>query len=333
MRLRHNAGMKPSFLAAFFVLFLPTSDPSLLTPDDKANLVEVLRLQAELGEELWPGFGQAKIPIILYNDRFEFLIGEVAPPSPWTVVAGDDFGGKPYHRRMASNPQAFAVRVGSRWAGSMTSLAEMNRKGPLKMGREAYIPFVHHEMFHAFQAVEAPEHFKAAQEAYASEARYPAKEADFIAAWDKEGGLLATALSTSDPAALPGRVREFLQAREARRAQAKLSPELLTYERELEWLEGLAKYIEDRVSDLASARKDDPRYSSYRPPFWRQADLFRLTKKLGQQDGDLRFYLSGMAQAKLLDRLSPGWKQKAMQPGVHLEDLLRAAVTAANTDR
>ena len=325
--------MKSPVLTALVILFMnppaaqnPPVETPLLSLEDKANLIEVLRLQSDLGEELWPGFGQADIPIILYTDRYEFLIGDSAPPSPWTVVEGDEFGGKPYHRRISSHSQAFAVQVGGRWAGSIGSLAEMNRRGPLKMGRESYIPLVQHEMFHAFQAVVAPDRFKQAQDVYASEARYPAKQAEFVAAWDKEGALLAAALSTSDRAALPGKVREFLQARDGRRAQAGLTSDSLAFERELEWLEGLAKYVEDRVSDLASARQSDPQYGFYRLPFWRQADMFRLTKQLGHQDGDLRFYLSGMAQAKLLDQLSPGWKQKVMQRGVYLEDLLRAAV-------
>lgn len=325
-------GMKPFALIVLLVLFLPAftqsppGDSPVLTAEDKANLTEVLRVQSDLGEEIWPGFARASIPIILYNERFEFLVGESAPPSPWTVVEGDEFGGKVYHRRPSSDPQAFAVRVGDRWAGSMSSLDYMRRKAPLKIGREAYVSIVLHEMFHAFQAVQSVEHFGRSREAYKAQARYPAKEAEFVAAWDAEGGLLAAALGTTDPAALRGKVREFLQARDARRAQARLAPDLLAFERELEWLEGLAKYVEDQVPDLASGRKDDPRYSSYRPPFWRQADTYRLTKQLGHQDGDLRFYLSGMAQAKLLDVLSPGWKQKAMQPGVYLEDLLRVAV-------
>ena len=304
----------------------PPADSSSLSPDDKANLAEVLRLQRELGEQLWPGFGQARIPIIVYNDRYEFLTGEPAPPSPWTLVEGDDVDGAAYYRRVASNPQAFAVQVGSAWVGSITSRAEINAKGPLKMTRESYVPMVHHEVFHAFQAVQGKEHFTKALESYRVEAKYPAKEPGFAAAWDKEGGLLAAALVAKDSAELPARVEEFLRARETRRAQAGLSPELVAYERELEWLEGLGKYIEDRVPDLAAARKDDLRFSLYRPQFWRQADMLRLTKQLGRQDGDLRFYLTGMAQAKLLDVLDPGWKRKIMQPGVFLEDLLRAAV-------
>jgi len=42
--------------------------------------------------------------------------------------------------------------------------------------------------------------------------------------------------------------------------------------------------------------------------------------------GDGRFYYSGMAQAVLLDRLMPGWKDQALEDGVFLEDLLEAAV-------
>ncbi len=55
---------------------LQTVDPSaapespLLSAEDKAILSEVLRLQADLGEDLWPGYGRANIPIILYNERY-----------------------------------------------------------------------------------------------------------------------------------------------------------------------------------------------------------------------------------------------------------------------
>jgi hypothetical protein len=37
-------------------------------------------------------------------------------------------------------------------------------------------------------------------------------------------------------------------------------------------------------------------------------------------------YYTGMAQALLLDRLSPGWKDRAFEQGVWVEDLLRQAV-------
>ena len=43
-------------------------------------------------------------------------------------------------------------------------------------------------------------------------------------------------------------------------------------------------------------------------------------------EGDGRFYYSGMAQAYLLDRLLPGWKQRAFEDGIWLETLLIEAL-------
>jgi hypothetical protein len=54
-----------------------------------------------------------------------------------------------------------------------------------------------------------------------------------------------------------------------------------------------------------------------------QWDFVRLGKNLGTEQADLRFYLSGLAQARLLDRFSPQWKARAMGEEIHLEDLLR----------
>jgi hypothetical protein len=47
---------------------------------------------------------------------------------------------------------------------------------------------------------------------------------------------------------------------------------------------------------------------------------------MSDDEGDGRFYYSGMAQAVLLDQTSPGWKQSAFQPHVYLDELLAAAI-------
>ena len=46
---------------------------------------------------------------------------------------------------------------------------------------------------------------------------------------------------------------------------------------------------------------------------------------MASAEGDGRFYYSGFAQAALLDRLLPGWKERAMLEGVWLDDLLKVA--------
>jgi len=302
-------------------------DLEVLSTAEKAELAEVLRLKSELGDQVWPGLGRIDIPIILYNERYEFLIGEAKPPSPWQVAEGDNFLGRPYYRRPAGNPQAFAVAVGTRWAGSVGTLELMNRKIPFRLRREFHVVILLHEVFHAFQATLGPQRFAKALSVYKSEGRYPYQDPPFSAAWNSEGEALADGLKATEEAAISGLAQKFLDIRSIRRKQINLDPELISYECELEWLEGLAKYAEVRFYELAASLTSEAAYVNYRSghPFW-PADLARLRKNLGLQEGDLRFYLSGIAQARLLDRLGPGWKARAFENGVNLDDSLRAAI-------
>ena len=47
---------------------------------------------------------------------------------------------------------------------------------------------------------------------------------------------------------------------------------------------------------------------------------------MANDEGDGRFYYSGMAQAFLLDRLLPGWKLRAFTEGAWLDTMLEEAV-------
>ncbi|OGD22157.1 MAG: hypothetical protein A2W03_09705 [Candidatus Aminicenantes bacterium RBG_16_63_16] len=303
-------------------------DSVRLNAADKEELAEALRLKAEIGDEVWPGLGPAEIPIILYDENSEFLVGEANAPPPWQTVNDDDFIGMRYFRRAAAKPQSFAVALGARWAGSLGSFGYMSSRIPLKLGRDFHIVLILHEVFHAFQATRAPQHFRRALGVYKSENRYPFKNADFAAAWNSEGKALAGAIQAAEADLVSSRARKFLDIRDARRARAAIDAELLSFERELEWLEGLAKYVEVRFYELAAARAPEPADAKLQAEGWPffPGDLARLRANLGQQRGDLRFYLSGMAQARLLDRLSPGWKSRALEEGLYLEDMLRAAM-------
>ena len=90
-----------------------------LGPAEKAELTEALTLKSSLGDEVWPGLAAADIPLILFNDRYEFLVGLPTAPAPWELVEGDDFAGQAYFRRAGVEGQAFAIPVGDRWAGSL----------------------------------------------------------------------------------------------------------------------------------------------------------------------------------------------------------------------
>jgi len=296
----------------------------VLSPADKTELAELFRLKKEIGDRVWPGFGQADIPVLLYNDDFEFLIGMPDPPVPWEAVRGDDVEGRIYYRRQRAGAQAFAVRISDRWAGSISTLERMNAGLPFKLPPDFHIALLAHEMFHAFQAALAPERFARAVKVYAVESRYPFKDREFAAAWTAEGAALSKGLQATEAVTAAEAAGEFLKIRDERRAKAGLDADLLAFERELEWLEGLAKYVEVGFYEAAAALPLDASPFRFQPklPFI-QSDYLRLRNGLGAQAGDLRFYLSGLAQARILSRILPDWKDEALTDEAFLEDMIR----------
>jgi hypothetical protein len=322
-------------------------DLSLLSTQDKVQLAETLRLKKLFGSLIWPGFGESNIPLIQYNEQYEFLIGHPGPSAPWISVKSDSFQGSPYHRRTNTEPQAFAVLVGDLWAGSLDTLGSMNRTmreqlqekippeklTPVMLKMMEVTPAYHsiallHEAFHAYQATREQNRFLQVQKMYAFEKFYPFENEVFKNAWNEEGSLLASAGKEQDASVRLVLIERFLEVRAKRRSASSLSDELIAFERRLEWLEGLAKYVEIQFAEQGSSLQGDAKSKEYRVVRNRlQADFSFRVRRLGELDGDLRFYLSGAAQAMILDKISPGWKHNIMgKSHIGLEDLLAAVL-------
>lgn len=343
---------------------------------DKARIAEIYQLRQTLGHKAWSGWGEADIPIIVYNDAYVFLIGYEDPPAgwlkvpqgdprgnAWEVVAGESIEGYPVYRaplpENGQTPQAFTVLVGDRYAASLPTRPAMRAKmagefrGMLPGGisellpytvaadlflrnSEAYVGAVLHEGFHAFQGTQAPEKFDAANWAtIRQEGNYPAEEETFREAWQAELELLKAAVKAEGEEEVMELTGQFLAQREARRTAAGLSAELIDYERQLEWLEGLAFYTELEMLRLAYSHSEyrpvegmggDPEFDGYRTFETRWQQEVNQIALMAGNEGNVRFYYSGMAQAVLLDRLRPGWKEEIFAEEVFLEDLLQEAV-------
>ncbi|MEJ2748791.1 MAG: hypothetical protein P8183_12945, partial [Anaerolineae bacterium] len=84
-------------------------------------------------------------------------------------------------------------------------------------------------------------------------------------------------------------------------------------------------YNHDEYQPVA-AMASDPEFDDYQKFEQRWQQEVDQIARMANNDGDGRFYYSGMAQATLLDRLMPGWKAQIFDEGVFLEDLLATAV-------
>ena len=286
--------------------------------------------------------------------------GDKVRGGPWEPVPDDSFEGAAYYRQAlpspAENPEAFTVRIGDRWAASLPTLewfgiglADRMRSGmppalaavfPYRLalrlligGSDGYLCLIQHEAFHAHQGVAAPLRIASAERAAAEVERdYPFGQAASEQAWKRELGLLASCLRAPTREEARALARRFLAARQDRRDRLGLAATLTGCERQREWLEGLAKYVELESWRRAALTPD------YRPLTALKSDTGfkayagfrrRRSQEVGQiawAKEDTRFYYSGMAQALILDRLMPGWKSRAFAQDVWLEDLVAEAV-------
>jgi len=188
-----------AIISAVYNLTLPEHSEIVdhLSANEKAYIAETINLQQKLGSEVWPGWSDLDIPVIVYNEEYAFLTGYPNPPagwykmpveefrgSEWEIVKTDDFFGKTYYRQALPNPEitpeSFTVKVGDRWVTTMQTKEYaavafykgfknelpplLNAIFPYKifwnmlMGKaENYIGGMAHEAFHAFQGTVAPE--------------------------------------------------------------------------------------------------------------------------------------------------------------------------------
>ena len=285
----------------------------------------------------------------------------------WEPVPDDAFMGQVYYRQplpaTGGTPENFAVLVGDRWVATLYTkeyakvefFQGFRQELPsflqpvfpyrlawaLLMGStENYIGGLAHEAFHAYQGTVVPERLAAAERANAAEAGYPWDASRD--AWAAElSALYDAAKAAADPATSDDEVatlaRTFLDLRAERRAG--LGSDLVAYEQQREWLEGLAKYAELSIGLAAQhavsagtyvplpALADDPEYKGYRTRERYRTGQLGEVQRMAGRSGETRFYYAGFAQGVILDRLMPGWKARAMDDGVWLEALVAEAAT------
>jgi len=367
-------------LAASFLVnaFAPTHEVALdhLNDLDKARLAEALNLRQTLGSEILPGWGEADIPVIVYNQAYLFLVGLAEPAAgwvkvpqgthlgqPWELVPNDTFLGQPYYRQPYEQPdghtQAFTVLVGDRWVASlgiydwmkasMTAQIEQDFPAGLRAvlpvrlfvdqlvpDSDTYIRLIAHETVHAYQGmVMAAQLNESERINNLNGSSYPRQDEAFSAAWQTELNLLSQAMQAETTEEAASLARDFLTQRSTRRASVNLPQKLIDLEKTREWEEGIAKYAELSIAILAAdpasytpleALAADKEFNHYRKAARKWDQEIQQIRRMAKDDGDGRFYYSGFAQAALLDRLVPGWKDLLFTEDVWLEDLLAEAL-------
>jgi len=312
-------------------------------PADLARMAEVERLLEAYAPAVWPGWSAQAL--LVRHGPVEYLVAHPSPPEGFARLDGVEAGGYPVyvlHGHLTPAPIATSWPVGDAWAVAIPVLDEFQSAidaalgpGVVTLDDGSYVRALVHETFHAFQmnTYGGPGRLPRADESVDERAVLAALER--VPTLDERqrqqgrtlaGALTAPAGPEGDAEAVAA-ARAFLALREAWRDEAPAGTRAL--ERQVEWVEGLARYAD--VTLMRRAARDGFPPGPGLPPM-PTADAV-WTEFLGQLrdpasiPGGLRdrLYVLGAAQGFALDRLAPGWRERALPGGETAEDLLAEA--------
>lgn len=311
-----------------------------LTPADLTRAAEVERLLQDHANSVWASWGPQ--PLLLRSTQHEYLVAHPEPPAPFRRAARLEIGPFPVFvmdGHLTPGPIATAWQVGEVWSVAIPTRDVFQETidrilGPnvVELDDPTYIRAVIHEAFHAFQlnTYEGPNGLPRADETVNEREILERLTASAtIDEWHtKQGRALARALMADGPSDTRMAARTFLELRAAWRVVAPEGTRAL--EQQIEWIEGLARYADTTlmIERDQAENKQATEFDLYpsADEIWSEfLDQVRdpTTIAGGLRD---RYYVLGAAQAFVLDRVSPGWRPRALPGGQTLEDLLIEAV-------
>jgi hypothetical protein len=303
-------------------IFAQESKPTI--PEiDRIRLAEAFRIGETLGNKVWKDWDKAPFAVLLVTPENEFLIRHPQPSKDFTLIGYDSLlKSDVYFRKRTQQINLLATFP---VVGGISTIVIGQAENTSKKTSTPWVVTVLHEHFHQWQESQ-PNYYKEVDNLNLSRGdqtgmwmlnfAFPYKETRVQERFSALSKLLAAALQTKNKSGFSVRLNEYLQAR--REFQQILSPDDYKYFSFQLWKEGIARYTEWRIADLAArqytASKEFLALKDY-APFKEVADTI-LNKQIIanlptlqlEKSERIVFYPFGAAEGLLLDRANPKWQ-------------------------
>lgn len=295
-----------------------------LPENDRVRIAEAFRIGRALGNRVWRDWDKAPFAVLLVTPEVEFLIRHPRPSEDFTLVGRDPLlRSDVYSRKRKFGPNLLATFPA---VGGVPTIVIGQAENTSKKTSSPWVVTVLHEHFHQLQTsrpnyyaeVNAPNLSRGDETGtWMLNYAFPYSAPDVRRQFQDMSRLLAEALRAGGRKELSARTAAYLAAR--RKFEATLAPDDYRYFSFQVWQEGVARYTEYRVAELAAERYRPSRgfrsLKDYRP-FRKVAE--ELRESILQELATLRledyqrvaFYPLGAGEALLLDRLNPKWKAR-----------------------
>jgi len=309
------------------------ADPAM-SPADRIRIAEAFRLKAWIGERLWPGWSRTPFPVLLVTRDWEFLVGHPAPDNSFRRLGRDELLGQEVLVRKRVFPPSLMATFPA--VGGMSTVVIGQAEHTERPRSTAWVVTLLHEHFHQWQSG-APGYFDSVANLGLARGdktgmwmlNYPFPYAKPAVAgqFRKLSLALARALESDQGGA------DTVAAAQARLA-ALVSPDDFRYLDFQLWQEGVARYTELRVAELAASDYQPSAEFAALPdfmPYAKQAAAIRAAMLRELKDAQLAkrqrvaVYGMGAGLALLLDREQPEWRMRYLENPFTLSKPLEAA--------
>ena len=316
----------------------PPKQAPTLPEKDRIRLSEAFRLGDQLGDQIWRGWSKAPFAVLLVTPEFEFLLRHPQPSADFTNIGYDaKLKSDIYYRKRTMSTGFLATFPAI--PGNMTSTIVVGQaENTWVKSSTPWVVTLLHEHFHQLQDSQ-PNFYtdvNALGLAHGDQTgmwmlnySFPYDRLEVQEQFARMSKLLVDAINA------PKRDRA-MRLREYRTARAEfqklISPDDYKYLAFQFWKEGIARYTELRLAQLASRSYRPGKEFRALPDYRSFADFSRTTyegifkqlqtQKLGETKREV-VYSFGAAEGLLLDQLRPNWRRRYL---VEKFDLGKAVV-------
>jgi len=310
--------------------FLPPADPKLPAAD-RIRLAEVFRIAWKYQNKLWEGWSKAPFAVLLVTPTGEFLVRHPRPSDDFEPFFYDTI----LNAGILHRPPRFPENLLATFP-AVNGLPTIVVGQPENVSKSSagWVIALLHEHFHQLQ-MSRPGYFAAVESLglaggdqtgrWVLDYPFPYDTVRINEAFAGLGRLLLDALRALE-GELTLKVLVYLEAR--KRFQEMIAPDDYKYFSFQLWQEGVARYTEYRMAELAAGSyKPTPRFRALLDftSFRAVADSIREDILAGLSGLDLprqrrvAFYYLGAGEALLLDRVNPVWQKQYFKNKFFLE--------------
>jgi hypothetical protein len=304
---------------------LAAADQPTFPDADRVRLAEAFRIRDEVAERVWRGWEKAPLAVLLVTPDHEFLVRHPRPSPDFTPLGHDAVLDADVYVRPRVNATHLLATFPAVPGSPVSTIVIGQAENTDKKTSTPWVITVLHEHFHQLQSSQ-PGYYADVEALGLSRGDtsgiwmldfpFPYDDPEVKARFARLSRLLADALRASK-SELPAKAAAYRDAR--REFRKALSPDDARYFAFQVWQEGIARYTELRVAQLA-AKKHEPSEAFRALPDDTSIEqvakeieagiLHELSTLELDRYKRVAFYPLGAGEGLLLDRLKKRWQER-----------------------